>query len=143
MEPLPPSRPLIRVWAACRVLWIACLPLFVGGLLVSGDDALRTRFRRENGLGCREHERHVDAEPFVRERLARLDAVARQRYLDDHVLVDPGNVRVGLEDNLYLDRGVFATNGQLVERARRIIEDIGEAVATPEEAREILGLKSA
>ena len=52
-----------------------------------------------------------------------------------------GNVRVGLEDNLYLDRGVFATNGQLVERAVRIIESIGLAVATPDEAREILGLR--
>jgi uncharacterized protein (DUF849 family) len=51
-----------------------------------------------------------------------------------------GNVRVGLEDNLYLDRGVFATNGKLVERARRIIEDIGEAVATPDEARVMMGL---
>lgn len=51
-----------------------------------------------------------------------------------------GNVRVGLEDNLYLDKGVFATNGQLVERARRIIEDIGEAVATPTEARAMLKL---
>ena len=51
-----------------------------------------------------------------------------------------GNVRVGLEDNLYLERGVFATNGKLVERARRIIEDLGEAVATPEEARAMMGL---
>ncbi|HOP19290.1 MAG TPA: 3-keto-5-aminohexanoate cleavage protein [Amphiplicatus sp.] len=53
-----------------------------------------------------------------------------------------GNVRVGLEDNLYLERGVFATNGKLVERARRLIEDIGEAVASPAEARSILGLKT-
>lgn len=54
-----------------------------------------------------------------------------------------GNVRVGLEDNLYLDRGMFATNGQLVARARRIIEDLGEAVATPTEARDVLKLRSA
>lgn len=48
MEPLPPSRPLVRVWAACRVLWIACLPLFVGVLLVIGGiDALR---RGRSGL---------------------------------------------------------------------------------------------
>lgn len=53
-----------------------------------------------------------------------------------------GNVRVGLEDNLYLERGVFATNGQLVERARRIIEDLGEAVATPAETRDMLKLKN-
>jgi len=52
-----------------------------------------------------------------------------------------GNVRVGLEDNLYLERGVFATNGQLIERARRIIHDVGEEVATPQEARELLHLR--
>ncbi len=52
-----------------------------------------------------------------------------------------GNVRVGLEDNLYLERGVFATNGKLVERAVRIIQDLGEEVATPAEARELLGLR--
>lgn len=51
-----------------------------------------------------------------------------------------GNVRVGLEDNLYLDRGVFAKNGQLVERAVSLIELIGEQVATPEEAKSILGI---
>jgi uncharacterized protein (DUF849 family) len=52
-----------------------------------------------------------------------------------------GNVRVGLEDNLYLDRGVFATNGQLVERGVRLIQDLGEAVATPSQARSMLGLR--
>ncbi|MCZ8115487.1 3-keto-5-aminohexanoate cleavage protein [Silanimonas sp.] len=54
-----------------------------------------------------------------------------------------GNVRVGLEDNLYLDRGRFATNGKLVERAVRIIEDLGEAVATPQEARAMMRLDGA
>ena len=52
-----------------------------------------------------------------------------------------GNVRVGLEDNLYLSRGVFATNGQLVERARSIIENLGCEVATPDEARSMLGIR--
>lgn len=51
-----------------------------------------------------------------------------------------GNVRVGLEDNLYLSRGVFASNGELVERARTIIECLGYEVATPYEARNIMGL---
>jgi uncharacterized protein (DUF849 family) len=54
-----------------------------------------------------------------------------------------GNVRVGLEDNLYLSRGVFATNGQLVERAKIIIESLGYEVASPKEARQILGLSAA
>ncbi len=53
-----------------------------------------------------------------------------------------GNVRVGLEDNLYLERGVFASNGQLVERAVRIIEDVGCEAATPDDAREMLQLKN-
>lgn len=52
-----------------------------------------------------------------------------------------GNVRVGLEDNLYLSRGVFATNGQLVERARTIVENIGMNIASPAETREMLGLR--
>lgn len=51
-----------------------------------------------------------------------------------------GNVRVGLEDNLYLSKGVFATNAELVSRARRIIEDLGFEVATPAEARVLLGI---
>jgi uncharacterized protein (DUF849 family) len=52
-----------------------------------------------------------------------------------------GHIRVGLEDNLYYERGVLATNPQLVERAVRAIEGFGNDVATPDEAREILGLK--
>jgi uncharacterized protein (DUF849 family) len=52
-----------------------------------------------------------------------------------------GHVRVGLEDNLYLSRGVKATNAQLVERARTIIEAMGCEVATPDDARELLNLK--
>lgn len=51
-----------------------------------------------------------------------------------------GNVRVGLEDNLYLSRGRFATNPQLVERAATLITNLGGEVATPQQAREILGL---
>ncbi|MDG9685607.1 3-keto-5-aminohexanoate cleavage protein [Streptomyces sp. DH18] len=53
-----------------------------------------------------------------------------------------GHVRVGLEDNLYLGKGVKATNGQLVERAVRITESLGSRVATPDEARAKLGLRS-
>ncbi len=55
-----------------------------------------------------------------------------------------GHVRVGLEDNLYLERGKLApSNAALVEKAGRIIEELGDNVATPTEAREILGLRSA
>ena len=51
-----------------------------------------------------------------------------------------GHVRVGLEDNLYLERGVLATNAQLVEKARNIIELLGARVVSPEEGRQMLKL---
>ena len=51
-----------------------------------------------------------------------------------------GNVRVGLEDNLWLDKGVLATNAQLVERAVTIIENMGAKVIGPATVRERLGL---
>lgn len=53
-----------------------------------------------------------------------------------------GHVRVGLEDNLYMRRGVKATNAQLTEEAANIIDSMGRKVATPDEAREILGLEA-
>ncbi len=52
-----------------------------------------------------------------------------------------GHVRVGLEDNLWLEKGVHATNGKLVERAVNIIRLLGANIATPDEARVILQLK--
>ena len=51
-----------------------------------------------------------------------------------------GNVRVGLEDNLMLDRGVLATNAQLVERAATIVSNLGARVIGPQEVREKLQL---
>ena len=51
-----------------------------------------------------------------------------------------GNVRVGLEDNIYLDRGVLASNGQLVERAVGVVEGMGARVIGPDEVRARLQL---
>ena len=52
-----------------------------------------------------------------------------------------GNVRVGFEDNLYLEKGVLAkSNGELVAKVARIAKEMGREIATPAEAREILGL---
>jgi uncharacterized protein (DUF849 family) len=51
-----------------------------------------------------------------------------------------GNVRVGLEDNLYLDKGILATNAHLVARARAIIELLGVRVLTAAETRTRLGI---
>lgn len=55
-----------------------------------------------------------------------------------------GHVRVGLEDNLYLARGQLAeSNAQLVAKVRRILEELGHEIATPHEARAMLGTKGA
>lgn len=59
-------------------------------------------------------------------------------------LIMGGHIRVGMEDNIYLDRGVMAkTNAELVERVVRIIDAYGRPIASPQEARTILGLKKA
>jgi len=55
-----------------------------------------------------------------------------------------GHVRVGLEDNLFIDRGVLAkSNAEQVEKIARIVQDMGRTPATPQDARDILGLKGA
>jgi uncharacterized protein (DUF849 family) len=53
-----------------------------------------------------------------------------------------GHVRVGLEDAVNLSRGVLAqSNAAMVEKARRVVEDLGGRIASPDEAREIIGLR--
>ncbi|ESP89092.1 BKACE family enzyme [Candidatus Halobonum tyrrellensis] len=63
-----------------------------------------------------------------------------QLPLTTHALLLGGHVRVGLEDNLYLRAGERATNEALVERAVRVADEVGRPVATPAEARDLLGL---
>lgn len=53
-----------------------------------------------------------------------------------------GHVRVGFEDNVYISKGVLAkSNGELVDKVVRIAKELGREIATPQEAREILGLE--
>ncbi len=57
-------------------------------------------------------------------------------------IVMGGNVRVGFEDNLYLEKGVLAkSNGELVDKVVRLAKLLGRPIATSDEAREILGLR--
>ena len=52
-----------------------------------------------------------------------------------------GNIRVGLEDNIWLDKGILATNGQLVERAVQIAEGMGSRVMAPDDVRQKLRIE--
>ena len=71
-----------------------------------------------------------------------LGAGRNQMFIAAMSAVMGGNVRVGLEDSLWLGRGQLAkSNAEQVAKARRIIEEIGLAVATPDEARQMLKLK--
>jgi 3-keto-5-aminohexanoate cleavage enzyme len=54
-----------------------------------------------------------------------------------------GHLRVGMEDNLYVERGVLAeNNAQLVEKALRLLKELGESPASPAEASAILGVST-
>jgi len=71
-----------------------------------------------------------------------LGAGRNQMYVAVQSAVMGGNVRVGLEDSLWLGRGQLAkTNAEQVGKAKRILEELGLSVATPNEAREMLKLK--
>jgi uncharacterized protein (DUF849 family) len=57
-------------------------------------------------------------------------------------IVMGGHVRIGMEDNVFLERHVLAkSNAEMVEKVKRIASELGREVATPDEARIILGLK--
>jgi uncharacterized protein (DUF849 family) len=71
-----------------------------------------------------------------------LGAGRNQMFIAAMSAVMGGNVRVGLEDSLWLGRGQLAkTNAEQVSKAKRILEELGLSVATPNEAREMLKLK--
>ncbi len=65
---------------------------------------------------------------------------AAQLVMNIHAVLMGGNVRVGLEDNIYYKKGELATNERLVQRIARLSKELGREVATPDEARKILGL---
>ena len=53
-----------------------------------------------------------------------------------------GHVRVGMEDNVFYSKGVLAkSNVEFVERTKRIVKELNKEIASPDEARQILGLK--
>ena len=108
---------------------------FVQHLLVAGNMAM-DQVADDLGIGFR-----VESVTLGLQRL--LDFLV---VLDDAVVnhrdTFGGHVRVGLEDNLYLGKGVLATNGKLVEKAVSIVENLGASVAGPERARELIGVRS-
>ena len=65
-----------------------------------------------------------------------------QLSLCTHAIALGGHVRVGIEDNIYFKKGEYAkSNAQVVERITRIASELDRPIATPDQARKILGLK--
>jgi uncharacterized protein (DUF849 family) len=73
-----------------------------------------------------------------------LGAGRHQMSLLTHAAIQGANVRVGLEDSVYLGRGQLAeSNAAQVRKIRHILEELGYEIATPDEARQMLALKGA
>ena len=66
---------------------------------------------------------------------------AAQLPINAYCILAGGHVRTGLEDNLWYGRGDRATNGRLVERVVRLAAELRRPVATPDQARELLGVR--
>jgi uncharacterized protein (DUF849 family) len=65
----------------------------------------------------------------------------REFHMATMAIIMGGHVRVGLEDNIFVRRGVLANNLDLVEKVKRIAAEFERELATPDEAREMLDLK--
>jgi len=79
--------------------------------------------------------------PHPESSLVNVSAIGwEQHRLTTMGMIMGGNIRVGLEDNLFYSKGVYATNEMLVERAVRLVNELQYEVATPAEARSILGI---
>lgn len=115
--------------------------------LVQGPLFIQTCFGLLGGIGAHPEEvmhmkRTADRLFGEHYRWSVLGAGRSQMQVAAQAAALGGHVRVGLEDNLWLDKGVLAaTNAEQVLRVRQIIEGLGLEVATPAEAREILHLK--
>lgn len=123
------------------------LAYFVDQGLVKAPFLVQTVFGLMGGIGA--HPEDVSHMKRTADRLfgddyiwSVLGAGRHQMNVAALAAAQGGNVRVGLEDSLWISPGQLAkNNGEQVQKVRRILEDLGLEIATPDEAREILSLK--
>jgi uncharacterized protein (DUF849 family) len=125
------------------------LEYFLSRGLVRPPLFIQTIFGLRGGLGADPedllHQKRTADRLFGRDyRWSVLAAGKHQIPLATMACIMGGNARVGLEDSLYIERGKLAvSNAQQVAKVRRILEELGLTIATPDEAREMLDLKGA
>ncbi|MFD2473561.1 BKACE family enzyme [Amycolatopsis silviterrae] len=116
--------------------------------LVEGPILIQGVFGILGGIGA--HHENLDHMVRIADRLFGSDyqfsafaAGRHQMNFITHAALAGGHVRVGLEDNLYIAKGRLARdNAEQVSKAVRILDELGLEVATPDEARQMLGLKA-
>ena len=110
--------------------WIQFVLGVLGGLAATPEDLIVMKQTADRLLGPENYRWSVIGVGYPME----FNMAAMAIMLDGHV-------RVGLEDNIFVQRGVLATNADLVEKVKRIAAEFERDIATPAEAREMLGLK--
>jgi len=112
-------------------LWIQFVTGVLGGIYASVEDVMHMKQTAERLFGSQNFRWSVVGAGYPEQfRVATL------------AIIIEGHVRVGLEDNIYLRRGVLAkSNAELVEKVVRIAREFDRDIATPAEARQVLGLK--
>lgn len=123
-------RYLIRSGFAGPPLWIQFVLGVLGGLGNAPEDLQMMRQTADRLFGADNYRWSVIGAGYP-----------AQFYLGAIAMMQGGHVRVGLEDNIFSSRGVLATNAELVRKAVHLAGDFGREIATPDEARALLGLK--
>jgi len=110
--------------------WVQFVLGVLGGLAATPEDLIVMKQTADRLLGAENYRWSVIGVGYPME----FNMAAMAIMMDGHV-------RVGLEDNIFVRRGVLATNADLVEKVKRLAAEFEREIATPAEAREMLGLK--
>ncbi len=112
-------------------IWVQFVTGILGGIGSAVEDVLHMKHTADRLFGEENYKWSVIGAGYPAE-----------FNLDTMAIIMGGNARVGLEDNIFIEKGVLArSNAELVEKVVRIAKELGREVATPDEARAILGLK--
>jgi uncharacterized protein (DUF849 family) len=111
-------------------LWIQFVTGILGGIGSTIEDVMYMKHTADRLFGAENYKWSVIGAGYPAEfNLATLS------------IMMGGHARVGLEDNIFIEKGKLGTNAELVEKVVRIARELGREIATPDEARKILGLK--
>lgn len=121
---------LVRKKLIQTPIWLQFVTGILGGIGSSIEDLMYLKSTADRLLGSENYKWSVIGAGYPAEfNLATLSIMLG------------GHTRVGLEDNIFVKKGVLGTNAQLVEKVVRIAREFEREIATPDEARSILGLK--